>query len=97
MRMRKPQNAGEHKKRIFDVVNQLNEEELEKVSEMLRATDAIEKQADDEVEMEQEDDFANEDVDGKSLHVGFAQDQVSSVSQAVSNSTAVISLTNQLN
>lgn len=43
MRIRKPQNAVEHKKRIFDVVNQLNEEELEKVSEMLRATDAVEK------------------------------------------------------
>ena len=32
--------AEQHKKHIFDVVNNLNEDELEKVSEMLRASEA---------------------------------------------------------
>ena len=41
MRVRKNVQAEQHKKRIFDVVNQLTEEELEKVSEMLRVSEAL--------------------------------------------------------
>ncbi len=40
-RLRKPINAEQHKKRIFDVVNNLNEEELEKISEMLKVSEAM--------------------------------------------------------
>lgn len=36
--------ADYHKKRIMDVVDQLNEEELEKVSEMLKESEALIKQ-----------------------------------------------------
>jgi len=43
MRVHKSFAAAEaHKKRILDVVNQLTAEELEKVSEMLRASEAAE-------------------------------------------------------
>lgn len=42
MRIRKSQKEEIHKKRILDVVNQLTAEELERVSEMLRNTDALE-------------------------------------------------------
>lgn len=42
VRFRKSVNAAEmHKKRIFDAVNQLNEEELERVSEMLKVSEAL--------------------------------------------------------
>jgi len=39
--------AEVHKKRIFDVVNQLNEEELEKVSEMLKLSEKMDNADDD--------------------------------------------------
>ena len=42
-RVRKNIVAEKHKKRIMDVVNTLNEEELEKVSEMLRVSEAMDK------------------------------------------------------
>lgn len=42
IRVHRSNNAEQHKKRIFDVVNQLTEEELEKVSEMLRVSEALE-------------------------------------------------------
>ena len=42
IRVRRSFAADQHKKRIMDVVNQLNEEELEKVSEMLRISEALE-------------------------------------------------------
>ena len=46
IRVRKTIAADKHKKRIFDVVNQLNEEELEKVSEMLKISQAMEGKGD---------------------------------------------------
>jgi hypothetical protein len=36
-------NSEQHKRRILDVVNNLNEEELEKVSEMLKVSEAMDK------------------------------------------------------
>ena len=42
VRVRKNINAEMHKRRIMDVVNQLNEDELEKVSEMLKVSEALE-------------------------------------------------------
>ena len=47
MRIRKSQAAELHKKRILEVVNQLTAEELEKVSEMLRSSEALEGAAED--------------------------------------------------
>jgi len=41
-RVRKTSNNVDHKRRIMDVVNNLNEDELEKVSEMLRVSEALE-------------------------------------------------------
>jgi len=41
VRVRLTRGAEQHKKRILDVVNRLTEEELEKVSEMLRASDTL--------------------------------------------------------
>ena len=42
MRIHRSQKDEMHKKRILDVVNTLTAEELERVSEMLRNTDALE-------------------------------------------------------
>ena len=41
IRVRKHVVAEQHKKRIMEAVNQLNDEELERVSEMLRVSDAV--------------------------------------------------------
>ena len=41
MRIRKQAIAETHKKRIMEAVNQLNDEELERVSEMLRVSEAV--------------------------------------------------------
>lgn len=46
MRVNKTAAAEQHKRRILDVVNQLNEDELEKVSELLRNSDALQSNAD---------------------------------------------------
>ena len=43
IRVRKNIVAEKHRKRIMDVVNQLNDDELEKVSEMLRVSEAMDK------------------------------------------------------
>ena len=40
-RVPKSVQAEKHKKKIMDVVNNLNEEELEKISEMLRVSEAM--------------------------------------------------------
>jgi hypothetical protein len=47
-----------HKKRIMDVVEQLNEEELEKVSEMLRESDALLRQEEATVDVDGADEIA---------------------------------------
>lgn len=39
--MRKSATAEMHKRKILEVVNQLTEEELEKVSEMLKVSEAL--------------------------------------------------------
>ena len=41
IRVRKQVVAEQHKKRIMDAVNLLNDEELERVSEMLRISEAV--------------------------------------------------------
>lgn len=82
IRVRKSIGAEKHKKRIMDVVNQLNEEELEKVSEMLRVSEALDN-GDDNMQsnneegddrMDRMDDFADE---GDGDTVIEAEDHVS--------------------
>ena len=41
IRVRKQAIAEQHKKRIMEAVNNLNDEELERVSEMLRVSEAV--------------------------------------------------------
>lgn len=109
-RLRKPVNAEQHKKRIFEVVNNLNEEELEKISEMLKVSEALDRNEplgedgdhDGEVRFD-------EDVDGNEAEqqdqvddlVSSVQvkddDQLTSVSRrSLSSKSMVISLSKQL-
>ena len=91
-------NAEQHKRRIMDVVNNLNEEELEKVSEMLRAADDEPLPESMREGMPEEgDDERLDEVDD--LRSAPAEDQVTSVSKMGSQLTsksAVQSLQNQL-
>ena len=64
-RLRKPVNAEQHKKRIFEVVNNLNEEELEKISEMLKVSEALDGKEPLGEEGERDGEVCfDEDVDG---------------------------------
>ena len=85
MRIRKQAVAEHHKKRIMEAVNQLNDEELERVSEMLRVSEAVNENepAEDDVNVLDE---ANEeqdqvgDIEINNPVVRIAEDQASSVS-----------------
>lgn len=86
VRVRKQAVAEQHKKRIMDAVNQLNDEELEKVSEMLRVSEAVnenEQPAEDDVnildEANEEQDQVGE-IEIANPVVRIAEDQASSVS-----------------
>ncbi len=109
-RLRKPVNAEQHKKRIFEVVNNLNEEELEKISEMLKVSEALDRNEPlvEEGDRDGEVRF-DEDADGNEAEqqdqvddlVSSVQvkddDQLTSVSRrSLSSKSMVLSLSKQL-
>ena len=85
MRIRKQAVAEQHKKRIMEAVNQLNDDELERVSEMLRVSEAVNENepAEDDVnvldEANEEQDQVGE-IEINNPVVRFPDDQASSVS-----------------
>ena len=96
IRVRKQAVAEQHKRRIMEAVNQLNDDELEKVSEMLRVSEAVnenEQPAEDDVnildEANEEQDQVGE-IEIANPVVRIAEDQASSVSQQMSQSSKVI-------
>lgn len=100
-------NSDMHKKRIMDVVEQLNEEELEKVSEMLRESEALLNQDEATVEADVADELAKTQEDEVQILEENRDDVISLVSKAttkvaysstsqLSNRTYISQLQNQL-
>ena len=85
IRVRKNIIAEKHKKRIMDVVNNLNEEELEKVSEMLRVSEAMDK-GDKNAMFADEDDCeeADREQDEETVVASEAVDQVNDLHEVAS-------------
>ena len=85
MRLRKQAVAEQHKKRIMEAVNQLNDEELEKVSEMLRVSEAVNENepAEEDVNVLDQENEEQDQVGEIQINnpvVRIAEDQASSVS-----------------
>ena len=81
MRIHRSQKDEMHKKRILDVVNTLTAEELERVSEMLRNTDALEVPPEDQNSQAVDaagdaDGEVRVDEDGNPIEPSEAADQV---------------------
>ena len=85
MRVRKQAVAEQHKKRIMEAVNQLNDDELEKVSEMLRVSEAVNENepAEEDVNVLDQENEEQDQVGEIQINnpvVRIAEDQASSVS-----------------
>ena len=85
MRVRKQAVAEQHKKRIMEAVNQLNDDELEKVSEMLRVSEAVNENepAEEDVNVLDQENEEQDQVGEVQINnpvVRIAEDQASSVS-----------------